>query len=258
MVFEALGTMVGSILDPVLLPLLKLGPFWALFIISLVISALTTLVYKLVTNQERMREIREKTKALQKEIKETSKKDPAKAMELQKKLFAMSKEQMMGSFKPMFITLLPLLIIFGWLNTNLGYEPLQPNQEFTTIVTFEKNVNGNVSIEAPQLDILDDKTQSAHDDTAQWRLKGLTGTYDAQYTFMGKTYTHTFIIKDQGKKGYLQPVKRVSDGLIKTISVDLQKIEVMNIFGWKLGWLGVYIMFSLIFSMSLRKVMNVY
>lgn len=256
--FETLGVMVNSILDPALSPLLKLGPFWAIVIISVLVSVLTTLVYKWVTDQARMKDIREKTQALQKEIKAVSKTDPKKAFELQKKMFEMSKEQMMSSFKPMIITLLPLLIIFGWLNTHLGYEPLQPDKEFTTIAAFEKNVAGNVSIAAPRLEVLDDKTRTVRDGSSAWRLKGAPGTYDIEYTFMGKTYLQSVVIQEPEKNGYKQPVTRIGDGLVKTLSVDLKKIEVMNIFGWKLGWLGTYIIFSLIFSMGLRKALRVY
>ncbi len=258
MVFASLSKMVDVVLDPLLFPLLKLGPFWAIVIISSVVGLLTTLVYKWVTNQERMKELRERTRTLQKEIKRVSKEDPKKAFELQKKLFSMSKEQMMSSFKPMIITLLPLLIIFGWLNSHMAYEPILAGTEFTTTVAFEKNVNGSVTINAPQLEVPDEKTKLIEEGMVRWRLKGNAGSYDIEYIFMGKTYGKEVIIKEKGKNGYATPVLAVRDGLVETVSIDMKKIEILSIFGWKMGWLGTYIIFSLIFSFGLRKALKVH
>lgn len=254
----SLGKVVNLVLDPLLGPLLKLGPFWTVVIISLLLAVLTTLVYKWVTDQARMKELRERASALQKEIKQASKDDPKKALELQKKLFAMSKEQMMSSFKPMIITMLPLLIIFGWLNTHMGYEPLQAGQEFTTTMTFDKNVQGNATINALQLEVLDDKTRPIEEGKTRWRLTGKAGRYDIEYTFMGKTYTKDVIIQEKGRNGYAPSIAKIGDGLVKTISIDMKEIQVLNIFGWKLGWLGTYIIFSLIFTFGLRKLLKVY
>ena len=254
----SLGNAVNLVLDPLFGPLLKLGPFWTVVIISLVLAVLTTLVYKWVTDQARMKDLRERASALQKEIKKAGKDDPKKALELQKKLFEMSKEQMMGSFKPMIITMLPLLIIFGWLNTHMGYEPLQAGEEFTTTMRFDKNVQGNVTVSARVIEVLDEPAELIQNETARWRMRGKAGIYDVEYVFMGKTYTKDIIIQEKGRNGYAPSLAKIGDGLVKTISIDMEQIQVLNIFGWKLGWLGTYIIFSLIFTFGLRKLLKVY
>ena len=52
-----------SFLDPVLNaifdPLLSLGPFWALLVISLIVSTLITLIYKWVTDQDLMKRLKD-------------------------------------------------------------------------------------------------------------------------------------------------------------------------------------------------------
>jgi uncharacterized membrane protein (DUF106 family) len=32
----------------------------------------------------------------------------------------------------------------------------------------------------------------------------------------------------------------------------------MNLFGWEVGWLGTYIVFSIVFSMGLRKILKLH
>ena len=61
---------LDSLLNPVFGPLLKLGPFWAIFILSLIISLLIVLVYKYATNQEEMKRLKDQQKDFQKKMKE--------------------------------------------------------------------------------------------------------------------------------------------------------------------------------------------
>ena len=50
----------------------------------------------------------------------------------------------------------------------------------------------------------------------------------------------------------------IEDGTVKSIFVDRGKLIVLNLFGWKLGWLGAYIIFSIVFSMGLRKILKIH
>jgi len=45
---------------------------------------------------------------------------------------------MMQSMKSTFITFLPIILIFGWMNANIAYEPLFPNEEFTIDAVFNR------------------------------------------------------------------------------------------------------------------------
>ena len=74
-----------------------------------------------MTDQKLMKEIKQEMKDLQKEMKQF-RDQPEKAMALQKKAFERQMKYMMQSFKPTLITLLPIMLIFGWLR--LYYEGL--------------------------------------------------------------------------------------------------------------------------------------
>ena len=75
---------LDSVFNPVLGPLVNAGPFWAILVISIVISILIVLVYKYFTNQEEMKKIKDSQKEYQQRMKELKDK-PEELMKLQKK-----------------------------------------------------------------------------------------------------------------------------------------------------------------------------
>ncbi len=79
--------------------------------ISAALSLATTLVYKFMTDQTLIKQVKEDVKKYQKEMKE-HKGDTAKVMELSKKMNALNMKIMPQQFKPMLITIIPFIIIF--------------------------------------------------------------------------------------------------------------------------------------------------
>jgi uncharacterized membrane protein (DUF106 family) len=89
-------------------------PIYSILVIAIVVTFITTLITKYTTNQNRMKELKEIQKACQIKIKD-HKNDPAKMAEINKQMMECSLELMKHSFKPLFITLIPLLLLFAWL-----------------------------------------------------------------------------------------------------------------------------------------------
>ena len=78
------------------------NPLLFVVIISAIASFIVNLSYKYFTNQESLKKLRLETEELKKKIKEESKinkNDPGKIMEMQKRMFEMSLEQMKHTFK---------------------------------------------------------------------------------------------------------------------------------------------------------------
>ena len=250
--------MLESILNPVLGPLLSLPSLWAVFIISLVIALLITLVYKWMTDQHLMKSLKEDIKSFQKQMKEL-KHDPKKVMEIQKRAMETNMKYMMHSMKPTLITFIPIIIIFGWLNANLAFQPIMPGQEFTTTVMFNEGVTGDVFLVASpkeQIEFLSNNKQEIKDNQAEWRLKGEEGDYILEYQIDGREYAKELLITND--QAYKKPIKTIKDDKIKEITTNHEKTVPLSIFGWKIGWLGTYIIFSLIFSMTLRKLLKLH
>lgn len=159
-----------SLLDPIFNPLLEFNPLLIVLIISAIVCFIITIIYKLTTNQDLMKQLKEETKEFQKEMKEL-KEDPKKMMEVQKKAMKTNMRYMKHSMRSTLITFIPIILIFGWMNANIAYEPITPNQEFTVSVSLEKGVQGNVEIIAPEgIRVLTNTTKIVVDNEATWLL----------------------------------------------------------------------------------------
>lgn len=99
-------------------------PRTGVIILAVLVSFFISLVNFFVLDKDRMREIKGRQKALQEEMKK-HKGNHEKMMELQKEMFSHMGETFKQSFKPMLITIIPLLLLFPlmrdiFLQTDLG------------------------------------------------------------------------------------------------------------------------------------------
>ena len=243
-------------LNIVFAPLLKLPALWAIIILSLLISLIIMIITKYTTNQTLMKNLKEEIKNYQKQIKEL-KNEPSKAMELQKKSMEVNMKYMTHSLKPTLITFIPIILIFGWMSSTFAYESIKPQQEFTVTAAFDKNANGNANISvSDEMEVVSDKIQKIENLQATWALKGEEGEHLLEIIYGNEKQQHSVLITDGSK--YINPAKK-TNGMIKSIQTNHEKKIVMPISykDW-FGWLGTYIIFSLAFTMALRKIMKVY
>lgn len=96
-----------------------------IIIISILIALATTFAYKYFTDQAVMKEIRKRQKALQEQIK-TSRDNQENVMAINKELMSLNARYMKHSMKPMLITILPFLFIFGYLKGVYGADIVIP------------------------------------------------------------------------------------------------------------------------------------
>jgi len=263
--------MADGIMDFLLGWLLLFSPFWALLIISVIFSLITNLAYKFFTDQHVMKQLKEDIKKSQEEMKKI-KDNPSKVMEIQKKSMEKNFEYMKQSMKPTLITFIPIILIFGWLTANLAFDPITPDSQFNTTLTFKDGFTGNAVIELPdgiesvngnEQEIKEAECAGAFFSTskcgkATFMLKvAEEGEYPLTFAYDNETEKTNVLVTKQQK--YLPPEKLTpkSDYLSK-INVEQNKLIAMNLFGWKVGWLGTYIILSLIISLGMRKLMNLY
>tara|TARA_Y100000310_G_scaffold253220_1_gene260055 strand:+ start:1937 stop:2683 length:747 start_codon:yes stop_codon:yes gene_type:complete len=248
MVFE-------NVLDPIFSPLLNLPTLWAVIILSFFISLIITLIYKYVTDQNLMKQLKEEMKEFQKQIKEL-KKEPEKAMQVQKQSMKTNMKYMTLSMKSTLYSFIPIILIFGWMSANFAYDPILPGQEFTTTVTFKEGIQGKVELSIPPgITINGQAKKDIVDNEAKWLLSGERGEYLLEYIFNGKKHGKELLIAE---KQYKTPIKNIRDESVKSIQIGHNKKILLNLFGWKMGWLATYIVFSIFFSIIVRKIIKVY
>lgn len=238
------------ILDPIFGFLLNFQPFWGILIISLIVTLISTIIYKKMTDQEVLKTIKEDMVNIRKEMKEFSH-DANKIAELQKVSMQKSMIQMKESFKPMLITYIPMLIIFGWLFTHLTFYPILPDTNFSINLTFKDNIQGSVEIIAPdRIELLNDKIQNINNNNVGFLLKGKEGEYNIDFLFNNKTYTKEVLITNERK--YDNPDKLINEDL-KLIKVNNEPVKIFGI-----SWFWSYIIFAILFNSLLRKILKIH
>ena len=228
-------------------------------IITLIITFIITLTYKYLTNQSEIKTAKEETKMLQQELKK-HKNNPQKMMEINQEIWKRSAVLMKGSFKPTLITLIPIIIIFGWMSTAFSYDPIKPEQEFTLSATFSKGISGEIKLASHEgLTLSSEPNQEIKKDAAEWRLKGPKGEYPLIVEYNGKSYSRNVIISEERERSKkYEYIKKFKNQDLSILTISYPKRIILNLLGWKLGWLGTYIIFSIIFSIILRKIMKVH
>jgi len=113
--------MLNSFFDSIFGFLISWSPLTGLLVVSLILTLITSLSYKFLTDQKELKEQKDSISRLQKELK-SLKDDPKKMMEKQKEIMEINMKMMKHNIKPMLITFIPLIIIFSWLRVT--YEPL--------------------------------------------------------------------------------------------------------------------------------------
>ena len=96
------------------------NPLLSLAVVSILVTAVSTLAHKWLTNQEHMKSLKKRQKEIHKELRGC--KDPSVMKELNGEMMKLTGVMMKSSFKPMFVTIIPFLILFAWLRGIYGGE----------------------------------------------------------------------------------------------------------------------------------------
>lgn len=225
--------------------------------LSFIITLLSTIIYKLVTDQNKIKNIKAESKKLQQEMKK-HKDDQKKVMQIQKEMFAKNSEVMKQSFKPMLYTFIPLILILSWMSATLAYQPLEPGVPFTVTAQLEDTYAANYTeinlSSQPSLQI-ERNPNFAQPNQIQWIV---SGQEEGPHTLLiqGPMISETKDVLITTDKDYEEPVKKISDGPLKQIVVGNKEVKI-NFGIFTLNWLWSYIIFSVILSFGLRKLMKV-
>ena len=127
-------------------------------------------------------------------------------------------------------------------------------------MTFETDAIGEVILkETEGIQVLSENPAEIQEKKATWKLKASEGDYLLEYEYKDQLYEKEVLVTNTNK--YRQPQKKVNDKTVSMITISNNKMMPLgnlSLLGWKPGWLGTYIIFSIVFSMTLRKVLNVH
>ncbi|MBZ9571582.1 DUF106 domain-containing protein [Methanobrevibacter sp. TMH8] len=120
MVLEIIFNGLNSIFGPIIaLDPMPHNPMLTIFLISTIIAFVTTLANKLLVDQDEMEASRNEMKQFQEKMKEAQMSGDAKALAkaqaMQKDVMAKQSDMMKNSFKPLIVTLVPIMLMFWWM-----------------------------------------------------------------------------------------------------------------------------------------------
>lgn len=95
--------------------LIGLPVFIEEFLASAAITLVITIIYKFLTNQNEMKQLKISVKEKQSKIKELQKTNPQEATKMLNEIMALSSKQMRMNMKPMLLTLVVVGITLPWL-----------------------------------------------------------------------------------------------------------------------------------------------
>lgn len=263
-----------AIMDSLLGWLLYLDPALGIIIISLILSLIITFAIKFLTDQNLMKDMRDEMKELQKEMKDLSN-NPKKLAKANTRFMETNMKYMNHSMKPTLYTFIPILLVFTWLNSHLGYYPLLPNQPFQIIASFEKPPQAeNISLIVPEGVRLIEGPSFIDETKRAWLVEGGLGKHRLTLSSNNFNYSKDILITnertyeavEQDYRKHMFFFSSPSEGGLNKIAVGNKKIlpfanvpivkEIPWVSGW--SWFGAYVVFSLIFSMALRRMFNIY
>jgi len=134
---------LNPVFDALFQPLLAFGPFWFVLILSTVLSLVIVVVYKYATDQDLMKRLKSEMDELRAEMK-TLRDDKEKMIQVNQRFMQTNMKYIMQSFKASLFTILPIILIYAYLNGAIAFEPIVPNEEFSVSLFFDEGVAGNV------------------------------------------------------------------------------------------------------------------
>jgi len=104
-----------------LVEMINANPKISIILIAVAISFLISLVNNFVLDKDRMKALKARQKSIQEEMKEHQKNgNNDKVMELQKEMMSGIGESFKHSFKPMLITIVPIIVLFGMIRNTFA------------------------------------------------------------------------------------------------------------------------------------------
>jgi uncharacterized membrane protein (DUF106 family) len=91
------------------------NPRVSIAVFSVIVTFISTLAHKWLTNQEHLASLKKRQKEIQKELRNC--KDECVLKELNSEMLQLTGVMFKSSIRPMFVTIIPFLILFAWLRS---------------------------------------------------------------------------------------------------------------------------------------------
>lgn len=269
---DILNTVLNYIFDLLLYPIKIFSPLGGLIFISIVVGILMLFIFKHTSNQDGIKTQKDYLKAHLLALR-LYKDDTGLSLNAMKNLLLSNFGYLKFAVKPMFILMIPTILILIQLASWYEFRPLRVGESAILSLKLKKGVNldeiqikipEGVVIETPPLRIL-------QKNEIDWRIKGVkNGEWELKFQKETQSFSKSLFIGDGFEKlapyrtkgnslaGFLYPVETTlpADSFIEEISVNYPHRE-LTLWGWKIDWLIVFLAVSIIAGFSMKGVFKV-
>ena len=243
--------------------------FLIILLATVVISVISTLAYKYTTDQKKMKRIKEKLKDLQAQMKE-ARGDQDKMLKLNGQIMKSHNEYSMQSMRSILFTIIPVMLIFIYLQANVAFTPIAPGDEFDMLLDYRDTdrIGDVIVMPAVGMDLLNRTDYEKSGFLGFGRMNGerITllapaepGEYTVTFTSTNTTVNRSVIVTN-GRE-YAPASVAFRESALRAAAIDYRGLRIFDIGwlpGWLQGWIAVYIILTLIFTNIFRKIMKVY
>jgi hypothetical protein len=266
-----INSILGRLFDVLFFPFRHLNPWFGMAFISLLTGLLMLVIFRLTSNQEGIKKVKDKIKAHLLELR-LFKDSLNISLKAQGQILRHNLRYIGYSLKPMLVMMIPLILILVQLNFWFGYKPLRPGESAILIVKLEKSARPmelDASIEAPAGVVVETPPLRLEEQKEiDWRIQAASkGVHELIVKIGGQSVAKSVAVD-------LEPLARISPLKVKSGFIDelfnpgerplpssapVKSIEVtyppkrMNILGLRLHWLIAYLALSILIGFALKK-----
>ena len=265
----------GKIFEILFLPFRSMSPWMGMIIISFLTALLMLFVYRFTSNQQGIRNVKNKIKAHLLEIRLF--KDSLRiSLMAQRNILRYNLKYIGYLAKPLLVMIIPLILILIQLNLWFGYGSLDPGQKVILKAELDADqslLNTQLVIEtSPGLKIESPPLRIEGENEVNWRLQATEpGIQELELMVNGQKVIKKVAVA-QKKLSKISPLRirrNFIDELFNpgeapipgNMPVKAIKIEYpdqpMNLFGWRIHWIIVYFALSIIFGFSFKGIFKV-
>ena len=269
-----IADIITRLFDLLLFPFRTLAPIWGIVFLSLLSGILILLVYKAVSNQE-------KIKTLKKRIWGhffgiyLFRDEPTQILKAQVCLMGSVFRYLGHSIRPLLVLIIPIILICIQMQLRYGHNNLQPGDEYIVSATLappdrvltapvELRASSGITIQTPPLRI-------PESNEVDWRIKiNDTGRHSLTFVTDSGDFARTLDISPRISRIY-PTIKRASlsarleypgqnflpgNSSLNSVTISYPPAEI-NLFGIKLHWIIWYFILAMIFGFALKKPLRV-
>jgi hypothetical protein len=268
-VVAAINTAFTAVFDALLAPLLRLTPLAGLLVISLITAVLVVMVMRRVSDQARLRATRRRMQAALFEIRLHAD-DPVAVLRSFGDVLIQNAISLRLNLVSLLWLIVPLSLMVAQLQAFYGYSGLRLGEP--AVITLESESNTLVTLDAPAaIRIETEPVHLAGSAATVWRIVPMESGSFAVTTRSGShAVTKTIVVGDRPARrspirlrGDLElqllypsePLIPAESG-IRSIAVDYPE-GLVDLFGWPVHWLIVYLLFSLLAALLVSRRLGV-